>query len=99
MPNCNLCGEPMPEGEEMFKYHGFSGSCPKPPLPKPAIGAVVEYLLRDEATEFWLDLRVDRQPYGSIGPFNTSRERRRALDDLLEMTRAMGAQDIPNRPQ
>jgi hypothetical protein len=31
---CGLCGEPMPEGETMFKYHGYSGSCPKPPLPK-----------------------------------------------------------------
>jgi hypothetical protein len=27
---CGLCGEPMPPGEEMFAYHGFSGSCPKP---------------------------------------------------------------------
>jgi len=24
----------MPEGEQMFKYHGLSGPCPKPPLPK-----------------------------------------------------------------
>jgi len=22
----------MPEGEEMFMYHGYSGECPKPPL-------------------------------------------------------------------
>jgi hypothetical protein len=29
---CALCGEPMPEGEEMFYYHGMSGDCPKPPL-------------------------------------------------------------------
>ena len=29
---CKLCGEPMPAGEEMFKYHGYSGPCPKPPL-------------------------------------------------------------------
>lgn len=29
---CRLCGEPMPEGEEMFCYHGYSGPCPKPPL-------------------------------------------------------------------
>jgi hypothetical protein len=28
-PNCELCGEPMPVGEEMFKYHGYSGPCPK----------------------------------------------------------------------
>ena len=32
--NCHLCGEPMPQGEEMFNYHGYSGPCPKPPLPK-----------------------------------------------------------------
>ena len=31
---CELCGEPMPVGEEMFKFHGYSGSCPKPPLPR-----------------------------------------------------------------
>jgi hypothetical protein len=29
---CVLCGDPMPRGEEMFKYHGYSGPCPKPPL-------------------------------------------------------------------
>lgn len=34
MPKCELCGEPMPEGESMFKYHGYSGPCPKPPLPR-----------------------------------------------------------------
>lgn len=32
-PKCAICGEPMPEGEEMFKYHGYSGKCPAPPLP------------------------------------------------------------------
>lgn len=31
MSNCELCGEQMPDGEEMFKYHGLSGPCPKPP--------------------------------------------------------------------
>jgi hypothetical protein len=36
--NCALCGEPMPEGEEMFNYHGYSGPCPKQPTqpPKPS---------------------------------------------------------------
>ena len=28
MSNCELCGKQMPEGEEMFKYHGLSGPCP-----------------------------------------------------------------------
>lgn len=31
---CTLCGEPMPVGEEMFKFHGYSGPCPKLPKPK-----------------------------------------------------------------
>lgn len=31
---CELCGEPMPPGEQMFKFHGYSGPCPKPPLAK-----------------------------------------------------------------
>ena len=31
---CEACGEPMPAGEEMFKYHGYSGKCPKPLLEK-----------------------------------------------------------------
>ncbi len=28
---CTLCGHPMPAGEEMFKFHGYSGECPSPP--------------------------------------------------------------------
>lgn len=36
LPRCEICGEPMPEGETMFKFHGFSGPCPAPPLPRPA---------------------------------------------------------------
>lgn len=27
---CELCGEPMPPGEDMFKFHGYSGPCPVP---------------------------------------------------------------------
>ena len=26
---CGLCGKPMPPGEEMFRFHGYSGPCPK----------------------------------------------------------------------
>ena len=28
---CELCGEMLPRGEEIFNYHGYSGPCPKPP--------------------------------------------------------------------
>lgn len=31
-PMCKLCGKPMPEGEEMFHYHGYSGRCSTIPL-------------------------------------------------------------------
>ena len=37
-PACQLCGEPMPPGEEMFKFHGYSGPCPtKKADPVPAV--------------------------------------------------------------
>ena len=42
---CSLCGEPMPEGEQMFKFHGYSGPCPKEPLPKKKPETVVAYAL------------------------------------------------------
>ena len=29
---CELCGHPMPVGEEMFSFHGYSGPCPAPPV-------------------------------------------------------------------
>jgi hypothetical protein len=32
---CEICGEPMPPGEDVFKCHGYSGPCPKPPLLQP----------------------------------------------------------------
>jgi hypothetical protein len=37
-PTCQLCGEPMPPGEEMFNFHGYSGPCPKPAAPAPSGG-------------------------------------------------------------
>lgn len=45
---CDLCGEPMPEGESMFKFHGYSGPCPKPPLSKPT---PVDWQARAEKAE------------------------------------------------
>ena len=50
---CALCGEPMPPGEEMFMFHGYSGPCPKPPLPKEfsVPGITIEAALASEAAE------------------------------------------------
>lgn len=42
-PLCVLCGEPMPAGEQMFKFHGYSGPCPKPPLAKPVVDDYVAW--------------------------------------------------------
>ena len=47
-PKCEICGEPMPAGEEMFKFHGYSGNCPKPPLPK-SVKPTYEQLESDNA--------------------------------------------------
>lgn len=56
MSKCELCGEPMPAGEEMFKFHGYSGKCPKTPLPKPE--TELERLRKDAARYNWLVSKV-----------------------------------------
>lgn len=33
-PLCGLCNQPMPKGEEMFQYHGYSGACPETGVPE-----------------------------------------------------------------
>lgn len=58
---CELCGEPMPEGEQMFKYHGYSGPCPKPTKEKakPASESVSDDA---EQARYWRTFRE------SVGP-------------------------------
>jgi hypothetical protein len=46
-PKCELCGDPMPVGEEMFKFHGYSGPCPKPHM------TPVNKLTDDSILELW----------------------------------------------
>lgn len=44
-PKCEICGEPMLPGEEMFKFHGYSSDCPKPPLPRlPTADEMLDWL-------------------------------------------------------
>lgn len=99
-PLCSICGEPMPEGFEMFKFHGADGNdCPKPPLIRRQ-EVLAEYALRETRDgEFWIVVSVNRLPHDSIGPFATETECRRAYDDLMGMMRAVGAVDLPARPQ
>jgi len=49
---CEICGEPMPPGEEMFKFHGYSGDCPKTPLEGQK---TLEQYLRDAAAAGAID--------------------------------------------
>lgn len=99
MRKCELCGEPMPAGEEMFKYHGLSGRCPKPPMPRPTVEAVIEYVHRNApGGEFWLHIRVNREPWADM-MFETAADRQRTHDDLLNMMRSVGAKDLPLMPQ
>lgn len=46
----------MPTGEEMFKFHGYSGNCPKPPLPKPPKPLTQDEL--DAARYRWMRKRM-----------------------------------------
>jgi hypothetical protein len=96
MPNCQLCGEPMPEGETMFKFHGYSGPCPKPPLPSPKVEAHVEIVhVRSDDGCFYIQTVVNGKQWDQVGPFATESERKRATDDLLKMLRSGGATDTP----
>lgn len=66
MPNCEICGEPMPDGEEVFKFHGYSGPCPKPPLPGEP-NTFEEYFDRAEKTgAIDFHLRIMRTPEGKL---------------------------------
>lgn len=58
MSKCELCGEPMPDGEEMFKFHGYSGDCPKPTLPRDMGIEGVKRLFKN-ATGVDVDVRVE----------------------------------------
>jgi hypothetical protein len=61
---------------------------------------IVEYLCGDaDVYGYWIDVRVDREPKGRIGPFETVAQRQAAHDDLMQMMRSQGATDMPLRPQ
>lgn len=97
---CALCGDPMPEGETMFKFHGLSGPCLKPPLPAPKNEVVAQYSFYDASDgTFSISIKVNGQWATPLGPFDTATERQRVFDDMMEMMRSVGAVDIPPLPQ
>ena len=60
---CIICGEYMPLGEQTFKFHGYSGPCPKPPLLKPHQARVVaekeELDKKCAALKLFVELSID----------------------------------------
>lgn len=67
MTKCGICGEPMPPGEEMFKSHGYSGPCPKQPLPRDYGIEGVRRLFKT-VTGVDVDVRVDQGEFIVIDP-------------------------------
>lgn len=57
----------MPAGEEMFKYHGYSGPCPKPPLQRDSGIDAVKRLFKC-VTGVDVDVRVDNGEFIVIDP-------------------------------
>ena len=64
---CELCGEPMPEGEEMFKFHGDSCDCPKPLIPRDYGIEGVKKLFKD-STGVDVEVRVENGEFIVIDP-------------------------------
>lgn len=90
-PCCALCGEPMPEGEEMFRYHGYSGPCPKP---QPAAAPVPDGERVREYERLMLQLETAIQEDDSIGEDSA----RADLDRLLLPLLAAGRAQLPVMP-
>lgn len=91
---CEICGEPLPPGEEMFKFHGFTTDCPKPPKEKITSRVVVEYFMLQRVDGWWVVTHVDKRPHDDIGPFDDKEECERCYNDLLESVRQLGAKDV-----
>ena len=81
--NCAICGEPMPAGEQMFKFHGYSGPCPKPPLPQPQTEA--ERMREAIAVAYGYLWHVNNEPGtpSQYPPERAAYEARKALRDLM----------------
>lgn len=64
---CEICGELMPPGEEMFKFHGYSGGCPKPSQPRDYGIEGVKRLFKS-VTGVDVEVRVDQGEFIAIDP-------------------------------
>ena len=89
-PRCEVCGEPMPEGEEMFKIHGYSGNCPKPPLPQALTSSTQDRIAelereRDELSQMASDANLWAEKQGQLAMRALAENR--ALREALKAAR------------
>jgi hypothetical protein len=99
-PTCGICGEPMPVGEEMFVYHGYSGPCPKPPIgkqtpPPPVLTSGDVIALRKLSAEMHAQIGVELgvDTYTASAIAHTLQRYARQLDTLLDRSSGRGQQD------
>jgi uncharacterized membrane-anchored protein len=74
---CELCGEPMTLGEEMFKYHGLTGPCPK--ARESAVTFLEEFKKRVKARDYDAALKLLRADPAEPELVRAENERLRAL--------------------
>lgn len=86
---CQLCGEPMPPGETMFSFHGYSGPCPKPPLLQPHQRRVVaeKQELDDKIAK--LTAFIGREVYAGL-PIEEQSRLCRQLSVMKEYSKILG---------
>ena len=92
-PKCELCGELMPDGEEMFKFHGYSGPCPKPPLPQALTSSTQDRIAelereRDELSQMASDANLWAEKQGQLAMRALAENR--ALDEAVAWIRVVG---------
>ncbi len=89
---CDICGEPMPEGESMFRMHGYSGPCPKLPLPQPKVDTIES--LRAERDALAALLRECREDWIRLA-YGASHEDVAAYRDFATRIDGALAEDKP----
>lgn len=82
---CELCGEPMPRGEEMFKFHGYSCDCPKPIKIKPKRTPSWTMLIIDENDMTREDLmKLPWKAISDLSAYSNAMPREEIEHDILE---------------
>ena len=90
MTKCTLCGEPMPDGEGMFKIHGYSGPCPKPPLQQTLVAVQVGIRRRGDDYFVFMDGQEEI-------PCTSLEQAEAVLADLHAMVKHLGGDIMPAR--